>query len=297
MDIKSLKYFLTVAREENFTRAAQILYITQPALSKQLKLLEEEIGKKLFVRKNSGIKLTDTGKLLCNRAAEIVNLSEKILSEFKSDEVTGGEIFFGLAESYQIRYLAKEIRLLKNNYPNLHCHIISGDTEQVIDKLDNNILNFAVLAETPNFYKYNFLEFPEADEWGLIIPADDKLAQLEKIQFENLIDLPLFCSEQAWTREISEWCGGKINQLKLEMSLKLSYNGSIFVKEKLGYLLSFDKLIDVSTNSGLVFRPLYPKLETKLYLVWKKFPTFSPIAERFLEKIKISFTQKKVLEL
>lgn len=293
MELKSLKYFLTVAREENLTRASQILYITQPALSKQLKILEEELGKKLFVRKNSGIKLTDAGKLLCEKAAELVNLSEKIFAEFKSDELTGGEIFFGLAESYQIRYLAKEFRQLKNIYPNSHCHIISGDTEQVIDKLNTGILDFAVLAETPDFYKYNFLEFPEADEWGLIIPADDELAKLNQIKFEDLIGLPLFCSEQAWTREISEWCGGKINQLNLEMTLKLSYNGSIFVKEKLGYLLTFDKLIDVSEESGLIFRPLYPKLETKLYLVWKKFPTFSPMAEKFLNRIKISFAAKK----
>lgn len=293
MELKSLKYFLTVAREENLTRASQILYITQPALSKQLKILEEELGKKLFVRKNSGIKLTDAGKLLCEKAAELVNLSEKIFAEFKSDELTGGEIFFGLAESYQIRYLAKEFRQLKNIYPNSHCHIISGDTEQVIDKLNTGILDFAVLAETPDFYRYNFLEFPEADEWGLIIPADDELAKLNQIKFEDLIGLPLFCSEQAWTREFSEWCGGKINQLNLEMTLKLSYNGSIFVKEKLGYLLTFDKLIDVSEESGLIFRPLYPKLETKLYLVWKKFPTFSPMAEKFLNRIKISFAAKK----
>jgi len=290
MNIQTLKYFLAAAREENFTRAAEILNVTQPAFSKQLKLLEEELGKKLFTRKNSGIKLTAEGFLLKSRAENLVELSEKIVEEFKSmDDITGGEIFFGLAESYQIRYLAKEIRRLKNSYPNLHCHITSGDTEQVIDKLDGGILDFAVLAEPPDFYKYNFIPFPEADVWGLIMPADDKLARLKKIQFENLVGLSLFCSGQAWKKDIAEWCGGKIDELNLEISFKLSYNGSIFVKEKLGYLLTFDKINDVSEGSGLVFRPLFPKLETKLYLVWKKHFKFSPMAERFLNSIEKIF--------
>ena len=146
------------------------------------------------------------------------------------------------------------------------------------------------MAETPNFYKYNFLAFPESDKWGLIIPEDDELARLEKISFENLIGLPLFCSGQGWEKDISRWCGGKIDELNLEGSFKLSYNASMFVKEKLGYLLTLGKIIDVSEKSGLVFRPLFPKLETKLYLVWKKFPTFSQMAEIFLDKIKENFS-------
>ena len=154
MNIQILKYFLTVAREENFTRAAEILHVTQPALSKQLKLLEEELGKKLFLRQPAAIKLTAEGILLKSRAENLIELSDKILEEFHSmDDITGGEIYFGLAESFQIRHLAKEIRLMKNFYPNLHCHITSGDTEQVIGKLDSGVLDFAVLAETPDFYK------------------------------------------------------------------------------------------------------------------------------------------------
>ena len=288
MDIKTLKYFLAVAREENLTRAAQILFVSQPALSKSLKELEEELGKKLFTRKSSGIKLTDAGILLCNRATEIVNLSEKILSDFKANEILGGEIYFGLAESFQIRYLAREIRTMKNFYPKLNYHIISGDTEQVIGKLDNGLLDFAVLAEKPNFDKYNFLQFPEADKWGLLMRADDKLAEKKFITFEDLIGLPLFCSEQARKNEIAAWCQGRIDELYFDGSFKLMYNGAIFVSEKLGYLLTFDKLTNFEE---LVFRPLYPKLETELYLIWKKFPKFSPIAEKFLERIKISFSK------
>lgn len=289
MKIAVLRYFLTVAREENFTRAAEILHVSQPALSKQIKELEDELGKKLFLRGKNLI-LTDAGRLLCRHAKKIVMAHDEAVDEIKSvEKIIGGEIFFGLAESYQIRFLAREIRNLKNSYPETHFHITSGDTEQVIGKLDNGLLDFAVLAESPNFYKYNFLPLPESDKWGLVMPEDDKLAELKNISFENLIGLPLFCSGQAWRNEISEWCNGKIDELQLEGTLRLSYNGSILVKEKLGYLLTFDKIIDVSAGSGLVFRPLFPELETKLYLVWKKFPIFSPIAEKFLERIKISF--------
>lgn len=290
MEFRTLKYFLTVAREKNFTRAAEILHVSQPSLSKQIKELESELKKKLFIRQTSGIKLTAEGEFLKNRATDIIALTEKTVLEIKADEIIGGEIFFGLAESHLISYLAKEIKNLKKIYPNLHYHITSGDTEQIIGKLDNGILDFVVLAETPNIQKYNFLEFPKADEWGLIIPKNDVLAQKNFIQFEDLIGLSLFCSGQAWKKEIAKWCDGRIDELFLECSLKLSYNGSIFVKENLGYLLTFDKLIDVSSESDLIFRPLFPKLETKLYLTWKKFSNFSPIAEKFLESIKQSFS-------
>lgn len=290
LEIRLAKNFLTVAREKNFTHAAEILHISQPSLSKQIKELEEEFGKKLFVRQSSGIKLTDAGILLKNRAENLVELSEKIDTEFKNSEMSGGEIFFGLAESYQIKYLARAIKNLQKNYPDLKFNITSGDTEQIIDKLDSGILDFVVLAENPDFHKYNFLKFPESDIWGLIIPIDDKLSEKNFIKFEDLTGKNLFCSGQAWRKEISEWCGGKIEKLNLAGSFKLSYNGAIFVQENLGYLLTFDKLINFK---NLVFRPLYPKCETKLYLVWKKYPKFSPVSEKFLEEIKILFSESK----
>lgn len=289
MEFRVLKYFLAVAQEKNFTRASEILHVSQPSLSKQIKELEDELGKKLFIRQSAGIKLTDEGIFLMNRAADIISLTEKTAADIKSDEITGGDIYFGLAESFQIRYLAKEIKHFKKDFPNLHWHITSGDTEQIIDKLDNGILDFVVLAEPPDIQKYNSLEFPESDEWGLIIPADDALADKNYIQFVDLIGLPLFCSGQAWNKDIAKWCNNRIDELSLESSLRLSYNGSIFVKEKLGYLLTFNHLIDVSDDSGLVFRPLFPKLETKLFFVWKKFPKFSPIAEKFLNRINETF--------
>ena len=290
MEIRTLRYFLAVAREENMTRAAETLHLSQPALSKQLKSLEEELGKKLFTRHSFSIKLTEEGILLRNRAEDLVSMADKIEQEFISlDEVTGGDLYFGLAESYQISFLAKEIKTFKEKYPDIRYHITSGDTEQVVEKLDKGLLDFAVLAEIPNSEKYESIVFPTADTWGLVMPSNDPLAKKKAIRVDDLIGLPLFCSEQAWEKDFPAWAKDKMNKLHLEGSFKLSYNGSIFAKEKLGYLLTFDKLIDTSPSSGLVFRPLSPKLETNLYLIWKRYQTFSPIAERFLSQIKNAF--------
>lgn len=287
MEIRTLRYFLAVAREENMTRAAETLHVTQPTLSKQLKSLEDELGKKLFIRHSFSIQLTEEGLLLRRRAEDLVEMADKIITEFITlDDITGGDVYFGLAESYQIRFLAREINTFKKSYPGLHYHITSGDTEQVIEKLDKGVIDFAVLVEEPNTAKYNYLCFPEADVWGLVMPKDCPLVEKENVTVTDLIGLPLFCSVQGWNKDISRWCGSQMDKLHLEGSFRLSYNASLFVKERLGYLLTFDRLIDTSPDSGLVFRPLFPTLETKMYLVWKKYQVFTPIAERLLDSLK-----------
>ena len=290
MELRTMRYFLAVAREENMTRAAEFLHVTQPTLSKSLKSLEDELGKKLFVRHSFHIELTEEGVLLRKRAEDLVSMADKIQTEFLSlDDVLGGEIYLGLAESYQIRYLAAEIKALKNTYPDLRYHITSGDTEQVTEKLDRGIIDFAVLAEEPNAEKYHYLTFPKADVWGVVMPKDCPLAGKQSITADDLTGLPLFCSEQGWSKDIAKWFGNKIDTLHLEGSFRLSYNGSLFVKEGLGYILTFEHLIDTSPDSGLTFRPLTPRLETKLYFIWKKYQIFTPIAEKMLEKLKEQF--------
>ena len=270
MEIRTLRYFLAVAREENMTRAAEQLHVTQPTLSKTLKALENELGKKLFTRHSFSIRLTDEGVLLRNRAEDLVSMADKITQEFVTlDDITGGDIYLGLAESYQIRLLARAIKEFQKQYPELHYHITSGDTEQVTEKLDKGLLDFAVLVETPDSAKYEALIFPHTDVWGLVFPADDPLEKKITITVDDLIGLPLFCSEQSWRNDLPRWCGDRMKELRLEGSFRLSYNGSMFAREGLGYLLTFDRLIDTSPDSGLVFRPLSPMLENKLYLVWK----------------------------
>ena len=292
MEIRTLRYFLAVAREENMTRAADLLHVTQPTLSKTMKSLEEELGKKLFTRHSFSIALTEEGVLLRNRAEDLVSMADKIEQEFLAlDDITGGDIYFGLAESYQIRYLAREIRKFKKTYPDLRYHITSGDTEQVTEKLDKGLLDFAVICETPDERKYHSIQFPEADYFGAVVPADSVLAKIERISAEDLAGLPLFTSEQSWENDIRPWAGDMFSSLHLEGSFRLAYNGSMFAKEGLGILLTLNNLIDTSPESGMVFRPLYPHLEMKMYLIWNTYQSFTPIAEMFLKQIKASFTK------
>lgn len=290
MEIRTLRYFLEAAREENMSKAAERMHISQSALSKQLKGLEEELGKKLFVRHSFSIELTEEGMLLRKRAEDLLSMADKITAEFASmDDIIGGNIYFGCAESYQIRYLAALIKRFKKQYPGFHYHITSGDTEQVTEKLDKGLLDFAVLVERPDYAKYNVVKMPESDRWGLVMPAGCALAQKDCITFEDLRGLPLFCSGQGWHADLPLWCGERINELTLEGSFRLSYNASVFTREGLGYLLTFEHLVDTSSESGLVFRPLYPELMTDMFIIWKKHQVFTPIAERFINELQKEF--------
>lgn len=294
MEIRTLRYFLEVAREENMSKAAERLHVSQSTLSKQLKGLEEELGKKLFLRHSFSIELTMEGHLLRKRAEDLLSMADKITKEFSAmDDVVGGTIYFGCAESYQIRYLARTIKHFKHQYPEFHYHMTSGDTEQVTEKLDKGILDFAVIVEEPDYKKYHALKMPESDHWGVIMPVSSKLSEKQVIQFEDLLGLPLFCSEQGWRNDLPRWCGDRLEELTLEGSFRLSYNGSVFVREGLGYLLTFEHLINTGSDSGLVFRPLSPALETTMYLIWKKKQVFTPIAEHFIHELQIVFDSER----
>ena len=291
MEIKNLKYFLAVAREENMSRAAEQLHVSQPTLSKALKALEEELGKKLFVRHSFSISLTEEGMLLRDRASDLVSMADKIEQEFTTlDDITGGEIYLGLAESYQIRYLAREIYKLKQRYPHFTYHITSGDTEQVTEKLDKGLLDFAVLCEAPDSSKYEYVRFPQSDEWGAIISTSDPLSKKKAITVSDLKGQPLFVSEQSWNNEIKAWARDRFSDLTLEGSFRLSYNGSVFARENLGILLTFKDLINTE-GTDLVFKPLSPKLYSDLYLIWNRYQTFTPIAEKFLDQIRNAFSK------
>lgn len=290
MEIRTLRYFLEAAREENMSKAAERMHISQSALSKQLKGLEEELGKKLFVRHSFSIELTEEGMLLRKRAEDLLSMADKITAEFASmDDIIGGNIYFGCAESYQLRHLAALIKRFKKQYPGFHYHITSGDTEQVTEKLDKGLLDFAVLVERPDYAKYNVVKMPESDRWGLVMPAGCALAQKDYITFEDLRGLPLFCSGQGWHADLPLWCGERINELTLEGSFRLSYNASVFTREGLGYLLTFEHLVNTSSESGLLFRPLYPELTTDMFIIWKKHQVFTPIAERFINELQKEF--------
>jgi len=291
MEIRVLRYFLEVAREESITRAAIRLHISQPTLSKQLKDLEQQLGQKLFVRTNYSVRLTDAGMLLRKRAEDILDMVDKTAEEFQAlDEDVAGDIHIGCAESAGIKYLAQCLRTLQKDHPRIHYHLHSGNTEDIAGRLDSGLFDFAFLVEPPNLSKYNYLEVPGADTWGIVMRKDSPLASREYICVDELIGLALICSAQAMKVDIPRWCGEKADLLNLSGTVNLAYNGSVFVREGAGYMLSFDKLVDTGPDSALCFRPLFPPLETKMYVVWKKFQLFSPASELLLKEMKIRFT-------
>lgn len=294
MEIRVLRYFLEIARAGNMSRAAEAFHVSQPTLSKQMKDLEQELGKKLFRRGSTGLSLTDEGMLLRKRAEDILDMVDKTADEFRAlNDISGGEVHIGCAESYQIKYLAQTIQVFKKKYPLFRYHLTSGNTEQVVERLDRGLIDFAVIAEPPNLSKYNYLEVPGVDLWGLVMKKDDALAQKKCIRVNDLMGLPLICSAQGMKFDIARWCGEKVDMLNLSGTVNLAYNGSVFVREGLGYMLMFNHLVDTGSDSDLCFRPLEPPLETKMYVIWKKYQVFSPISELLLDELKICFHMQK----
>ena len=276
------------------SRAAEAFHVSQPTLSKQMKDLEQELGKKLFRRGSTSLSLTDEGMLLRKRAEDILDMVDKTADEFRAlNDISGGEVHIGCAESYQIKYLAQTIQVFKKKYPLFRYHLTSGNTEQVVERLDRGLIDFAVIAEPPNLSKYNYLEVPGVDLWGLVMKKDDALAQKKCIRVNDLMGLPLICSAQGMKFDIARWCGEKVDMLNISGTVNLAYNGSVFVREGLGYMLMFNHLVDTGSDSDLCFRPLEPPLETKMYVIWKKYQVFSPISELLLDELKICFHMQK----
>lgn len=292
MEIRVLRYFLEVAREESVTHAAQRLHISQPTLSKQLKDLEAELGKKLFVRSSFSVHLTDEGMLLRKRAEDILDMVDKTSAEFKAlGEVVGGDIHIGCAESDNVKYLARTIKAVQEQYPGIRAHLYSGDTEDLAGQLDRGLLDFAVIAEAVDLSKYNYIELPGADIWGVVMQKDDPLAKKPAICVDDLLELPLIVSRQGLREDIPKLFGTAVDRLNITATLNLIYNGAVLAREGLGYVLTFDKLVDTSEQSELCFRPLTPKLETKLYVIWKKYQVFSPAAELLLTEMTATFSR------
>lgn len=288
MELRVLRYFLAVAREESITGAANVLNVTQPTLSKQLMELEEELGKKLFIRGNRKITLTEEGVLLRKRAQEIMELVDKTESEISStDEIISGDIYIGGGETNSMRLIAKVVKKLQEKHPHIQYHLYSGNADDVTERLDKGLLDFGVLIGTTNIQKYDYLHLPTTDTWGLLMKRDSPLANLNHIRPENLNNIPLICSRQALSgNEISSWFGNNFEKLNIVATYNLIYNATLMVEEGIGYALCLDKLANTTSASNLCFKPLEPQLEAHLNIVWKKYQVFSNAAKQFLNQLQ-----------
>ncbi|HJE86089.1 MAG TPA: LysR family transcriptional regulator [Levilactobacillus hammesii] len=291
MEIRVLRYFVEVARQSSITRAAEALHVSQPTLSKQLKNLENELGKKLFQRSNYGITLTDAGILMRKRAEDILSMVDKTSAEFQTmTDLTGGDVYIGCAESQLIGQLTTTIKEFRHQYPGLRFHLMSGETKTVTEKLDQGLVDFAIIVEPPDLEHYTYLEVPGEDTWGLVMRRDDPLAQKQTITVADLADQAIICSEQSIHTDIPRWAGDQTADLNWIGTTNLFFNGSVCVRNGLGVLLTFKGLCDTSATSDLTFRPLAPQLTTKMYVIWKKYQVFTPIAERFIKQLQTDFS-------
>ena len=298
MELRVLRYFLGVAREGSMTGAAQRLHVTQPTLSRQLQDLEEELGQKLFLRGSHSVTLTREGMLLRKRAEEILEMVQKTKSEFDSmGETVAGDVHVGGGETEAMRRIARVIREIQSEYPGIRFHLYSGNAEDVMERLDKGMLDFGVLIQPVKIEKYDFVNLPDKDVWGIVMRKDFPLSRKKRIRKEDLFGVPLICSRQVVQRfsqknAWSDWFGGEGTQWNFVATYNLIYNAALMVEEGVGWAVALDKLLNFSGSSELSFRPLSPRLESGLNLVWKKNQLFSPAAELFLDRIRRRFDRE-----
>ena len=296
MEIRVLRYFLTVAREGSITRAADFLHVTQPTLSRQLKDLEESLGKKLFVRGRHNIILTDEGIVLRKRAEEIIDMVDKTEAEFNSMEDTiSGDVYIGSGETEAMKQIARVAKDLQLNYPNIRYHLYSGNEDDVTERLDKGLLDFGILIEPADLSKYNYVNIPAKDVWGVVMRKDSPLAFKDSIQAVDLVNVPLICSRQVMKEtfsknEFADWFGEDFDKLNVVTTYNLAYNAAIMVEEGIGYAVVLDKIVNTSNESKLCFKPLAPRLESGLNIVWKKHQVFSTAADMFIKEIQEKFS-------
>ena len=288
MEIRELRYFVAVAREESISKAAEVLFVTQPNLSRQMQNLEKEIGQQLFVRGSRKITLTQAGQLLYKRAEEIIDLYNKTQVELNSPITDiSGDIYIGGGESYVMGLVAKAAKSIQRQYPKVRFHLFSGDMVAVAEKLDKGLIDFGIFIEPANLEKYDCIRLPLTDTWGVLMRRDSPLAQKEFITPEDLWDKPLIRSKHSLGKSIiTDWFRKSSEELNIVATYNLLYNASIFVEEGVGYAVCLDKIIQTNENSNLCFRPLYPKLESHLDIAWKKYQVFSKCSEVFLDRLK-----------
>ncbi len=289
MELRVLQYFLAVAREQSISKAADSLHLSQPTLSTQLKHMEEELGKQLLIRGTKGsrkVLLTEEGMILRKRAEEILDLVRKAENEIMlSDESIVGDVYIGAGETDTMRLAAKTARAVRSRYPEIRCHISSGNSSFVMEQLDKGLIDFGILYDSVDLSRYDAARIPGDDIWGVLMRRDSPLAEKSSITPEDLWDKPLIISRQETADSaLASWLRRDLSKLNIAATYTLIFNGSLLVDEGVGYALCFDKLINVTGESSLCFRPLAPELRSSPYLVCKKYQVFSKAAEKFLKE-------------
>ncbi len=287
MELRVLQYFLAVAREQSISGAAESLHLSQPTLSRQLKDMEEELGKQLMVRGSRRITLTDEGMLLRKRAEEILDLVKKTEAEISlADDTISGDVYIGAGETEGVRFLTRTARDLQAEYPGIHYHIASGDTTDVTEQLDKGLTDFGLMFGPVDQHRYESILLPVHDIYGVLMRCDSELAAQETISPEDLWDKPLLINRNTRNGDpLTGWLKKDLEELNIVATYSLLFNGSLMVKDGLGYAIGLDNIINTA-ESELIFRPFSPTLEAHMRFLWKRYQVFSKAAELFLKKLQ-----------
>lgn len=289
MELRVLNYFVATAQELNMTRAAQKLLVSQPALSRQIADLEDELGVKLFNRQPRHLTLTPAGQYLYEQAKEILTLASKTKSNLQSSAVISGDLTIAAGESFAMQRLMNIVSNIIRDYPTVKIHILSGDYEFAERRLDTGAVDFAVIIGNLPLDNYASLQLPEKDTWGVLMTKDDPLAKKSAITAEDLVGRKVLNSQQAENRKyFDSWFGNYKEQINIIGTVNLNFNGTLLVKNKAAIMLTLDKLANISDESNLTFRPITPMLKQPVTVIWKRETNLSPVADLFLNRLRAS---------
>ena len=301
MELRTLRYFLAVAYEGNITRAAEQLFIAQPSLSRQIQMLEEELGCKLFVRRRHSVELTPEGLELRSRAAEALEMIDHIKKEFseRDDAELTGDVRIAAAETRGMRTVAAVAARLRGEHPRVRFHLTTGDELAVADQLDKGLVDFGVFCEPAHLAKYHSRMLPEQDTWGVLMRADDALAERETVTATDFAHRPTYVSAQQnssdhETNPFRNWMGRHRGRFTVAGTYDLVRNEAAMVAASGDLGLTFEELLGYATDE-VVFRPLSPALRTGSYFAWKRSRTFSDAARTFLDLMKEHLSEESRL--
>ena len=288
MEIRVLRYFLTVVREEGINRAAEVLHITQPTLSRQLAQLEDEVGVKLFHRGARKITLTNEGILLRRRAEEILALVDKTEKELiEQDELVEGRIVIGCGELAAVQALPEVIESFHEKYPLVSYDIFTGNADLVKEQMEKGLIDIGILLEPIDMEKFDFIRLAGKERWVVLMRPDDPLAEKEAVSAKDLENVPIILPRRTNVQnELSNWFGDSFQTAQVLFTSNLSTNSAIMVQKCLAYSLVIEGAIPFWDKEKIAYRPLCPELTANSVLAWKKQQPFSLAATKFIEYIK-----------
>lgn len=288
MDLRVLRYFLLVAKEQSFTKAAKQLNITQPTLSRQLAALEEDLGAKLFDRGGQSVTLTNEGLLLKRRALEMVDLEEKILSEFQGDsESVEGKIVIGCGEFLAVETLAKICKQFREKYPLVQFVLHTGTADSILERMGKGLVDIGLFLEPVNTEGLDYIRIQGSDHWVITMKTTDPLAKKERITKEDLLPLPLILPERSNVQsELANWFGKDFSKLHIAFTSNLGTNAGIMAIHGLGYPVSIEGAARYWRKDLVAQKRLYPEMKTSTVIAWRRNIPYSVAVSRFIEEIK-----------